>query len=153
MKTRHIFSTALAIVLALTMVLGLSPAAGASHRGYRLGLSDQWTHIPFHLADDFEPRLGTSSKLSPMSPADFEEGKAATRPKVPVLSGRTVFDPRDEHFGSATWLQAKKHPKSSLVPLGGKRFSRSRWNIRWAFTPLGAVPRADYYGLFRTDAS
>ena len=143
---RSIETRLLSGLMAVTIALILSPAAGASDRGYRLGQSDQWIHIPFQLSDDdFEPRVGTSSMLSPISPAEFEEGKAATRPKVPVLSGRTVFDPRDEHFGPATWLPPKRHAAFSSVSPEDKRFSRSRWHIRWTFT-LVAFPRADDYG-------
>ena len=115
MKTRHIFSTAPAIFLALTMVVSFSPAAGASDRGYRLGLSDQCTNITFQSADDFETGLGT------------------------------VVDLRNEQSRSATWLHAKRHPTFSPLYPEDKRFSRSRWHIRWTFT-LVASPRADDYG-------
>ncbi len=150
---RSIENRLLSGLMAVTIALTLSPAAGASDRGYRLGQSDQWSHIPFQLSDDFEPRVGSSSRLSPISPADFEEGKAATTPKVPVLSGRTVFDPRDEHFGSATWLDPKRHPTFSSVFPEDKRFSRSRWHIRWTFTLLGPGRGIDDDGWFTSDAS
>ena len=115
MKTRHIFSIAPAIFLALTMVLGFSPAAGASDRGYRLGLSDRWTNITFQSADDFETELVT------------------------------VVDLRDELSLSPTWLHAKRHPTFSPLYPEDKRFSRSRWHIRWTLT-LVASPRADDRG-------
>ena len=143
---RSIETRLLSGLMAGTIALILSSASAASEQGYRLGLSDQWTHSTFQLADHFEPRVGTSSRLSPIFRAYFEEDKSATRPKVSVDPGHTVFDLRDEHFGSATWLPSNRHSSFSSVFPKDKRFSRSRWHIRWKFTLLGPGPGVGDYG-------
>ena len=143
---RSIETRLLSGLMAVTIALILSPAAGASEQGFRLGLSDRWTHSTFQLADHFEPRPRSSSKLSPIFRAYFGEGKAGTRPKVSVHPGHTVFDLRDEYSGSATWLPSKRHSSFSSVFPKDKRFSRSRWHIRWKFTLLGPGPGVGDYG-------
>ncbi len=153
MKTRNIFSTALASVVALTMALGLTTAADASNPGYRLGLSDQSTHIPFQSAADFELRAGTSSRLSPISPIDFEVGKVSTSAKVPVFSHHAAFDPSAEDFGAATWLETKRHPTFSPIAPEAGRFSRSRWHIRWTFTLLEPSRGVHDYRWYPSDVS
>ncbi len=153
MKTRNIFSTALASVVALTMVLGLTTATDASNAWYRLGLNDQSTHIPFHSAADFELRAGTSSRLSPISPVDFEVGKVSTSAKVPVPFHYATFDPSDEDFGAATWLKPKRHPAFSAIAPEARRFSRSRWHIRWTLTLLGPNRGVHDYRWYPSDVS
>ncbi len=153
MKTRKIFSTALASVAALTMGLGLTTAANASNAGFRLGLSDQLTHIPSHSAADFELRAGTSNRLSPIFPVGLEAGKLATSAKVPVLSHLAAFDPSHEDFGSATWLEPKRSPAFSPIAPEARRFSRSRWHIRWTFTLLGPNRGVNDYRWYPSDVS
>ncbi len=153
MKTRNIFSTALASVVTLTRVLGAPTAADASNAGYRLGLSNQLTHIPFYSAADFELGAGTSSRLSPIYPLDFEAGKLSTSAKIPVLSHHAAFDQSDEDFGSATWLEPKRHLAFSPIATEAGRFSRSRWHIRWTFTLLGPSRGVNDYRWYPSDAS
>ena len=153
MKTRKIFSTALASVVALTMVLGLTTAADASNAGYRLGLSDQLTHIPFHSAADFDLRAGSSSRLSPIYLLDFEAGKVSTSAKMPVPSHHAAFNPSAEDFGSTTWLEPNRHPAFSPIAPEAGRFSRSRWHIRWTFTLLGPNRGVNDYRWYPSDAS
>lgn len=153
MKTRNIFSTALASVVALTMVLGAPTAADASNAGYRLGLNDQWTHIPIQSVADFELRAGTSSRLNSISPVDFEAGKVSTSAKVPVPFHHAAFDPSAEDFGAATWLEPKRHPAFSPIAPEAGRFSRSRWHIRWTLTLLGPSRGVHDYRWYPSDVS
>ena len=153
MKTRKIFSTVLASVVALTMGLGFTTAATASTARHRLGLSDQLTHIPLHSAADFELRAGTSNMLSSIFPVGLEAGKVATSAKSPVLSHHAAFDLSDEDFGPATWLEPKRSPAFSPIAPQARRFSRSRWHIRWTFTLLGPSRGVHDYRWYPSDVS